>query len=889
MDVIRILRPTALLVVFFCILMTAVSAVPPLPAEFFGSVSVGGVPAPAGTTLIAKINDQVRGEIEISTPGQYGGSGIFDNKLVIGAKEDDLKSGTATITFYIGNTKADQTVPYEPGSAKKLDLTSGGGCNIVAEFSGTPLSGNAPLTVQFTDQSTGKPTMWAWDFGDGGTDMVANPVHTYQAVGTYTVRLTASSQTGGSNTKVKERYVTVGQPGPGPKAAFTADKRTGQKPLTVQFSDKSTGGPTMWAWDFGDGTSDMVANPVHTYKEAGLYTVSLTASNTAGSDKKTEQDYISVTGDIPPPVAMFEAKPLSGDAPLNVQFTDLSIGPPISYAWDFGDGSTSCEPNPVHKYESRGSFTVKLTVKNSGGSNTMKRDNYINVGPSGGITADFSGTPTSGTAPLTVQFTDMSTGKPTMWAWDFGDGTSDMVANPIHVYSKPGQYTVKLTASSQTGGTSTKVKERYINAGPSGGIVADFSGMPTSGIAPLTVQFTDMSTGKPTMWAWDFGDGTSDMVANPIHVYSKPGQYTVKLTASSQTGGTSTKVKERYINAGPSGGIVADFVGSPTSGGVPLSVQFTDRSQGGPIMWAWDFGDSGTDMRANPLHVYSKPGRYTVKLTASNQQSSNTAIKPDYISVQQEPHGSGVIRIIYAPDRSTVYVDNILKGETKFLQTFIIGNLQPGTHQLKITKAGFMDFVIGVPVRPDRATDVIADMRLQPTPNGILSVYTYPIGSAVYLDGASVGNGPVWLANVVPGVHQVRVSSPGYLDWNQVVDIKGGGAVVYVTAALYPSWWTPITGNVMITSLPSNAAVFLDGIPRGSTPVTLSQVIPGNHNVRIELPGYQPWEQIVNVMEGRTAYVMAQMTVGNSPVVPASTGEVNTVAAVSAVNTTANF
>jgi len=1043
MDGIRIIRPAAMLAVLLCLLMMTAGAVPPLPAEFYGKVTVDGTPASIGTALIAKINDQVRGKIALSTAGTYGGTGIFDDKLVVAATEDDVKSGSATISFYIGDKKADQTVPFEPGVAKELDLTVGnfgadftanptsgaapltvqftdtsttewsvwtwdfgdGGSSviknpshvyetpgtytvkmtvgsmsgyytvtkdnyitvtqsggIVADFTATPTSGTAPLTVQFTDTSTGSPTMWAWDFGDGTTEgmianpshtyqnagtytvkltassatggsstktkegyitvtqsggivanftaaptsgtapltvqftdtstggptmwswdfgdgttegMLANPSHTYQNAGTYTVKLTASSATGGSSTKIREGYITVSPSGSGPTAAFTVDKRSGPKPLTVQFTDQSTGGPTMWAWDFGDGGTSMVASPSYTYQEAGVYTVSLTASNTAGSDTKTEKDYISVTGDIPPPVAMFEATPLSGSAPLTVQFTDLSIGPPTSYAWDFGDGGTSTEANPSHVYSAGGTYTVKLTVKNSGGSHTMTRENYISVGGSG-IVADFSGTPTSGTVPLTVQFTDLSTGGPTMWAWDFGDGGTSMVASPSYTYQTPGTYTVKLTASSQTGGTSTKVREGYITVSPAGGIVADFSGMPTSGTVPLTVQFTDLSTGGPTMWAWDFGDGGTSMVASPSYTYQTPGTYTVKLTASSQTGGTSTKVREGYITVSPSGGIIADFVGTPTSGNAPLTVQFSDRSQGGPTMWSWVFGDGGTALVANPVHVYQQPGKYTVSLTASNQASSNTAVKTDYVTVSSGPVGSGSIRIIYAPDRSSVYLDNALKGETKFLQTFRIENLPAGSYQLKVTKPGFSDYYVNVPVTSGRATEVVADMRLQPSQNGILSVYTYPAGSTVYVDGVEAGTGPLWLADVTPGMHQVRVSSAGYLDWNQAIDVKGGGSVNYVTAALYPSWWTPIYGYVMISSMPGNGVAYLDGVAQGKTPVTLSQVSPGQHTIRIELPGYQPWEQVVNVMEGRTSYVLAQMTTGGSsgttPVIVASAG-----------------
>ncbi|MDD1724668.1 MAG: PEGA domain-containing protein [Methanospirillum sp.] len=399
--------------------------------------------------------------------------------------------------------------------------------------------------------------------------------------------------------------------------------------------------------------------------------------------------------------------------------------------------------------------------------------------------------------------------------------------------------------------------------------------MPTSGVAPLTVQFTDTSTGHPTMWSWDFGDGTSQgMLANPSHTYQVPGTYTVKLTASSQTG-TSTKVKEGFIQVSPSGGIVADFIGSPTCGNAPLTVQFSDRSQGRPTMWFWDFGDGGTALVGNPVHIYKNPGRYTVKLTSSNQASSNTAIKTDYIMVQSGPVGFGSIRIIYAPDRSSVYVDDVLKGETHFLQTFVVDNLQAGEHQIRISKPGFSDYVARVPVIYGHPTDVIADMRILPSQNGILSVYTYPVGSSVYIDGVLAGNGPLWKADVPPGVHQVKATSPGYLEWSQNVEVRGGGSVTYVTAALYPAWWTPIYGYIMVSSLPGNGAVFLDGVSQGHTPITLSQVPPGQHTIRIELPGYQPWQQAVNVMEGRTAYVLAQMTSGSGggavpvqPVVP---------------------
>lgn len=182
-------------------------------------------------------------------------------------------------------------------------------------------------------------------------------------------------------------------------------------------------------------------------------------------------------------------------------------------------------------------------------------------GPGGAcIIADFIGSPTNGTAPLRVQFLDSSTGYPTMWAWDFGDGnTASGTANPVHIYSEPGIYTVSLTATSISGATSTKVRQRYIMVRDKKPLEADFLASPTYGKAPLLVQFTDCSKGAVQEWRWDFGDGGTAYEQNPDYVYQRPGKYTVTLTVSSPTAGSSTKIKEKYIIVEPSCIIEARF------------------------------------------------------------------------------------------------------------------------------------------------------------------------------------------------------------------------------------------------------------------------------------------------------------------------------------------
>ena len=527
--------------------------------------------------------------------------------------------GTYSVTLIASNR-------FSSDKVTKSQFVTVKDVSINADFVGSPTNGYAPLSVAFSDRSTGKPTMWAWDFGDGCTDMVANPTHVYPKPGTYTVTLTASSQYGSSDTEVKQGYITV--MGPPIKADFDANPQSGYVPLTVTFTDRSSGKPTMWAWNFGDGSTDAVANPVHTYTKPGDYTVTLTASNQYGSDTVTKSQLIKVSNI--PIKADFVANPTNGNVPLTVTFTDQSTGGPTMWAWDFGDGGTDMVANPVHTYTKPGDYTVTLTASNKHSSDTVKKSQFIRVSDVA-INADFVGTPTNGYVPLTVTFSDRSTGKPTMWAWNFGDGTTDMVANPVHIYSKPGSYTVTLTASSQYGSSDTEVKQGYITV-MGNPIVADFDANPKSGCSPLTVSFSDRSKGKPTMWAWNFGDGTTDVVANPVHTYSTAGSFTVTLTVSDQYGGKSVATKPGFINAESCPPLKADFDGSPRSGSVPLTVTFTDRSSGNPTSWAWEFGDGGTDVLANPVHTYTKEGKYNVRLTVSNTRGSDTIIKSEFIS-----------------------------------------------------------------------------------------------------------------------------------------------------------------------------------------------------------------------------------------------------------------
>ncbi|MBD0324113.1 MAG: PKD domain-containing protein, partial [Aldersonia sp.] len=187
----------------------------------------------------------------------------------------------------------------------------------VANFDGAPLSGTAPQTVQFRDLSTGGPTAWSWNFGDGSSSTAQNPSRVYSSPGTYTVTLTASNA-GGSSVATKAGYVTVTAPVPAaPVANFTADRTSGNAPLTVTFTDTSTGNPTTWWWYFGDGTAPVtVQGPVvRVFPNPGTYTVVLAVANAGGWSTKP----MAITvGTPPPPPDCTQRNGQAGVLPPNV-------------------------------------------------------------------------------------------------------------------------------------------------------------------------------------------------------------------------------------------------------------------------------------------------------------------------------------------------------------------------------------------------------------------------------------------------------------------------------------------------------------------------------------------------------------------------------------------
>ncbi len=388
-----------------------------------------------------------------------------------------------------------------------------------ANFSATPTSGGYPLTVQFTDLTTGGPVSWSWDFGDSGTSTQQNPVYTYNSAGIYTVSLTATYSSG-SDTETKNNYITVTAPQP-PIAEFTADNTTPTTGQVVSFTDQSTNSPTSWSWTFTGGTpsGSTQQNPTVTYNGAGTFQVSLTVTNAAGSDTETKAGYIVVSET------------------------------PLEYCDSQGNN---------YNYEYIGNVTVGDLNNSSGGSNYTDFTGQTALLTAGG-NVGVSLTPVFPSSTYTEYWK--------IWIDYNIDGDFDDAGEEVFSSSGSSTVTGNFDVSAAASGTTRMRVSMKWDATPSSceafsyGEVEDYT--VTFGTAPLAaefsadavninagqiVTFTDTSTGGPTAWSWTFpgGNPASGNLQNPSVTYNVVGTYNVSLTVT-RGGDSDSMTKNGYI------------------------------------------------------------------------------------------------------------------------------------------------------------------------------------------------------------------------------------------------------------------------------------------------------------------------------------------------------
>ncbi len=314
-----------------------------------------------------------------------------------------------------------------------------------------------------------------------------------------------------------------------------------------------------YAWTGPGGYVSGQQNPMDA-TEAGTYTLVITLNNCSSAPQSTEVDI-----DFPPAASFTAAVDVS-----TVTFTNTSTGG-NSYLWNFGDGQTSEEENPVHEYSEDGIYVVILTVTNGCGSQSFTGQVEI-VSP---VTASFNSDMQSGCAPLTVQFSDQSDNNVTAWQWTFagGDPASSTEQNPVVTYADPGVYDVQLEVSNSQY-SDLLVKTGYIT-------VED---VPEAGFTvlsdDLTATFTNTSQNADS-WLWNFGDDETSTESDPVHTYQFAGAYLVTLVATNECGSDTTTQEIDIISGTNEHGYLSSLRLYPNPG----DGLFTLDMEGGPSEW----------------------------------------------------------------------------------------------------------------------------------------------------------------------------------------------------------------------------------------------------------------------------------------------------------------
>lgn len=324
---------------------------------------------------------------------------------------------------------------------------------------------------------------------------------------------------------------------------------------TIQFMDLSLGFPDTWDWDFGDGGTSSEQNPVYTYDDEGDYYVSLTISSDSLDCTSTVEMLVRVGDSIWFPdscLAMFYAYPDQENF-LTMNFMDMSIGingnPPDNWYWDFGDGTTSGEQNPVHTYSEEGMYEVCLTIS----TGDICEDTYCEyvevIDWNNGCQAQFFYFPASDSFPAggdyAIQFIDASWGDPTSWDWDFGDGGTSTEQNPLHVYDDEGFYEVCLSIANPADSCeSTYCEEVYVYNDTVNDCWAWFE----YEMDELTVDFEGyLMNSQAGEYTWDFGDGSGGDGQTISHTYGTDGVYTVTMSVSDSLSGCYTTYTEMLV------------------------------------------------------------------------------------------------------------------------------------------------------------------------------------------------------------------------------------------------------------------------------------------------------------------------------------------------------
>lgn len=497
--------------------------------------------------------------VSIKFPSNSGNGTVYENgsyNIINITSIKNGENGTFTITYNGKSYTPPETVTRE---SDKNYYTVNLHINItpVADAGG-PYTGTKCSLINFIGSAINGiiPYIWYWDFGDGNTSALQNPTHQYTNDGNYTATLTVTDNVGTIDTITAT--VTILTP------TLVADANgpyNGLSGVPISFEGNANGGctPYNYSWDFGDGTTKFGANPIHTYSNNGLYTITLSVTDHLGI-KETNTTIASIDDSN---LTVNAGGPYSGKVNTAIHFYGSATGgTSYTWDWDFGDGSTHSNlQNPTHAYTSTGTKTVTLTV--TSGTNITSDSTSVSVTRTTlpavhtPPTAEAGG-PYNANINQTITFDGSASNAPdgtiTGYRWDYGnDGIYDTIwsnkSTSTRIYSNIGTYTVKLQVKDDLGAAASDTALVTISQGNIK-LKADAGG-PYYDIIGNSIQFDGSQSynlnGTIQTYKWSFGDGNTSTSITPTHTYSKEGNYTISLTITDDNNNIDTNITYTII------------------------------------------------------------------------------------------------------------------------------------------------------------------------------------------------------------------------------------------------------------------------------------------------------------------------------------------------------
>ena len=440
---------------------------------------------------------------------------------------------------------------------------------------------------------------YMWDFGDGETSDFTDPVHLFKNAGTFTVKLTVTTELGFSD----DTTVTV-EVNHIPNISFKVlNACEGTK---IKFDNQTTivgNSPITYSWDFGDGNTSTMEDPEHEYNTPGGYRVTLraTANGCVSTLTKNANQFAK-------PVAEFEFEGQCQGAAI--QFNNnstISTTDFVGVKWTFEPGEYETINNPAYTFTTSGAKSVKMVaISQFNCQDSITKT--VNIAP--GPVADFSFGQVCNVDP--TQFTNTTTepsGLLYVYSWDFGDGNSSDQKNPEHKYSGLGERMVTLTVDASNNCQSTVSKMVDVKLQPIASF--DAAGACSGEIVDFGNQTT--SSGGIISYNWNFGDGTSSSENSPKKVYSPSTSttYNVELVASIEGGCSDTARSTITINETPSCAYTQTSTGD--NWGREWVFSPANKSYGSDA-YTWLIEGQGVYREVEPTVVFTEPTTYRVKL-----------------------------------------------------------------------------------------------------------------------------------------------------------------------------------------------------------------------------------------------------------------------------------